>query len=119
VLTCCSTTRWRHAISHTASTPADCCPDGGTEGSVSPSHTPADCRKTHHVDVQPRVGGKAKPDPHLTQQPGDKAQVILAVLHHLLAARIRFCQREQKILTAQAVALAEDFSTICGTDWSW
>ena len=59
--------------------------------------------------MQPRVGGKAKPDPHLTQQPGDKAQVILAVLHHLLAARIRFCQREQKILTAQAVALAEDF----------
>ncbi|CAM3374381.1 hypothetical protein SB01139_05036 [Klebsiella pneumoniae] len=59
--------------------------------------------------MQPRVGGKAKPDPHLTQQPGDKAQIILAVLHHLLAARIRFCQREQKILTAQAVALAEDF----------
>ncbi|MNE86045.1 hypothetical protein D3C80_1831040 [compost metagenome] len=36
-------------------------------------------------------------------------QIILAVLHHLLTARVLFCKREQKILAAQVVALAQDF----------
>jgi hypothetical protein len=75
--------------------------------------------KLHHVNVQARVGGEAEPDTDLTQQAGDKVQVVLAVLHHLLTARIFFAEREQKILTAHAVALAQDFSTICGTDISW
>ncbi|MNO77203.1 hypothetical protein D3C76_683040 [compost metagenome] len=36
-------------------------------------------------------------------------QVILAVLHHLLTARVLFCKREQKILTAHVMALTQDF----------
>ncbi|MCW0317792.1 hypothetical protein NB724_002943 [Pantoea ananatis] len=46
--------------------------------------------KLHHVDVQARVGGEAEPDAHLAQQAGDEVQVVLAVLHHLLAARVLF-----------------------------
>ncbi len=65
--------------------------------------------KLHHVDVQSRVGGEAEPDTDLTQQAGDEVQVILAVLHHLLTARILFSEREQKILTAHTVPLAQDF----------
>ncbi|SAP77757.1 Uncharacterised protein [Klebsiella oxytoca] len=64
--------------------------------------------KLHHVNVQPGVGGEAEPDTHLTQQAGDKAQVVLAVLHHLLAPRVRLRQREDKVLPAHAVAGAQD-----------
>jgi hypothetical protein len=52
--------------------------------------------KLHHVNVQARVGGEAKPDTHLTQQAGDKVQVVLAVLHHLLTARIFFDSENRK-----------------------
>lgn len=60
--------------------------------------------KLHHVNVQPGVGGEAEPDTDLAQQAGDKAQVVLAVLHHLLATRIRLCQGENKVLPAHGVA---------------
>jgi hypothetical protein len=52
--------------------------------------------KLHHVDVQPRVGGEAKPDTDLTQQAGDKVQVVLTVLHHLLTARILLVSENRK-----------------------
>ena len=65
--------------------------------------------KLHHINIQARVGGEAKPDAHFAQQAGDEVQIVLAVLHHLLTARILFCEREQKILTAHAVTLAQDF----------
>ncbi|SAA93735.1 Uncharacterised protein [Enterobacter cloacae] len=65
--------------------------------------------KLHHVNVKARVGGEAKPDADLAQQAGDKVQVVLAVLHHLLAARVLSGQREQKILAAHVVTLAQDF----------
>ncbi len=65
--------------------------------------------KLHHVDVQPRVGGKAEPDTDLTQQAGDKVQVVLTVLHHLLTTWILSGERKQEILAAHAVVLAQDF----------
>ncbi len=65
--------------------------------------------KLHHVDVQARVGGEAEPDTDLTQQAGDKVQVVLTVLHHLLTPWILSGERKQKILAAHAVALAQDF----------
>ncbi|MCW0318911.1 hypothetical protein NB724_004062 [Pantoea ananatis] len=46
--------------------------------------------KLHHVDVQARVSGEAEPDAHLAQQAGNKVQVVLAVLHHLLTTRVLF-----------------------------
>ncbi|VAE83776.1 Uncharacterised protein [Enterobacter hormaechei] len=65
--------------------------------------------KLHHVNVEARVGGEAEPYTDLAQQAGDEVQVVLSVLHHLLTAWILSGERKQKILTAHAVALAQDF----------
>jgi hypothetical protein len=61
--------------------------DGGSESVW-------DLQSRHHVversvfTRQPGIGGKAKPDPHFTQQAGDKGQIVLAVLHHLFTLRV-------------------------------
>lgn len=52
------------------------------------------------------VGGEAEPDTDLSQQASDKAQVLLAVLHQLLATRIRLCR--VKVLSAHSVAGMQD-----------
>ena len=48
---------------------------------------------------QSLIVSEAIPDPHLGQQPRNKRQIALAVLHHLLTLRIIPHQREQEILT--------------------
>ncbi|EIR93334.1 hypothetical protein YPPY36_1317, partial [Yersinia pestis PY-36] len=65
--------------------------------------------KLHHINIEFGIGGKTKPDPHLGQQAADKGQVILAVLHYLLAAWVLAGQREDKILTAHVMALTQNF----------
>ncbi len=73
-----------------------------------PDVMPLIVMKLDDRDPQSLVVAKAIPNPHLSQQPRNKRQIALAVLHHLLTLRILPHHREQEILPLKIMPRPQD-----------